>query len=105
MMHLSLDIVGHQSICHHYVLVVRDLMSTMLSMSCIKGGFIYKRHDNVRDLLANLLKEVCHNVQVEPHLQTLTGEVLNGGAHSSDEARLDVSVRSFGKRGNVHFMM
>ena len=61
----------------------------------MKGGFIYKRHDDVRDLLANLLKEVCPDVQVEPHLQTLTGEVLNGGANSSDEARLDVSVRSF----------
>ena len=64
-------------------------------MSCMKRGFIYKRHDSVRDLFANLLKEVCHDVQVEPHLQTLTGEVLNGSANSSDEARLDVSVRSF----------
>ena len=64
-------------------------------MSRMKGGFIYKRHDDVRDLLANLLKEVCHDVQVEPHLQTLMREVLNGGADSSDEARLDVSVRSF----------
>ena len=65
------------------------------AMSCMKRGFIYKRHDDVRDLLANLLKEVCHDVEVEPHLQTLTGELLNGGANSSDEARLDVSVRSF----------
>ena len=72
-------------------------------MSCMKGGFIYKRHDDVRDLLANLLKEVCHDVQVEPHLQTLTGEVLNGGANASDEARLDVSVRSFWQRGQRAF--
>ena len=64
-------------------------------MSFMEGGFIDKRHDDVRDLLANLLKEVYHDVQVEPHLQTLTGEVPNGGANSSDEARLDVSVRSF----------
>ena len=69
----------------------------------MKGGFIYKRHDDVRDLLANLLKEMCHDVQVEPYLQTLTGEVLNGGANSSDEARLDVSVRSFGQRGQRAF--
>ena len=100
-MHSALDIVGHQSTCHHFVLVVRDLMSTMLS--CMKGGFIYKRRGDVRDLLANLLKEVCHDVQVEPYLQTLTGEVFNGGGNSSDEARLDVSVRSFWQRGNVHF--
>ena len=72
-------------------------------MSCMKGGFNYKRHDDVRDLLANLLKEVCHDVQVEPHLQTLTGEALNGGANSSDEARLYVSVRSFWQWGQRAF--
>lgn len=72
------------------------------AMSCMTGGFIYKRHDDVRDLLANLLKDVCHDVQVEP-IQTLTGEVLNGGANSSDEARLDVSVRDFLQRGQLAF--
>ncbi|CAH3037584.1 unnamed protein product [Pocillopora meandrina] len=34
---------------------------------------------------------ICHDVEVKPHLQTLTGEVAN----SSDKARLDVSARNF----------
>ena len=73
------------------------------AMSCMKGGFIYRRHDDVRDMLANLLKDVCHDVQVEPHLQSLTGEALTGGANLSDEARLDVSVRGFWQRGQRAF--
>jgi hypothetical protein len=28
------------------------------AMSCMKGGFVYRRHDEVRDMLANLLKDV-----------------------------------------------
>ena len=34
------------------------------AISCMKGGFIYKQHDDVRDLSANLLKEVYHDVQL-----------------------------------------
>lgn len=32
---------------------------------------------DVRDQTAKLLFEMCHDVQVEPHLQSLTGEVLH----------------------------
>jgi len=38
------------------------------ALSCPKGGFPSIRH-NVRDLTAELLTEVCHDVEVEPHLQ------------------------------------
>ena len=54
----------------------------------------------------SLLKDVYHDVEVEPHLQTLTREALNSTASSSDEARLDVSARvALCKEGNVHFLM
>ena len=69
----------------------------------MKGGFAHRRHDEVRDLFASLLKDVCHDVEVEPHLQTLTGEVLTSSANSSDEARLDVSARGFWQRGQRAF--
>ena len=36
----------------------------------MKGGFVHRRHDDVRDLFATLLKDVCHDVEVEPHLET-----------------------------------
>ena len=72
-------------------------------MTCMKGGFVHRRHGEVRDLFASLLKDVCHDVEVEPHLQTLTGEVLTNSANSSDEARLDVSARGFWQRGQRAF--
>ena len=51
-------------------------------MSCMKGGFVHGKHD-VLDLFASLLEDVCHDVEVEPHLQTLTGEVLASSANTS----------------------
>ena len=39
-----------------------------LSMSCKIGGFINIRNNDVRDLTAKLLSEVCYDVQVEPKL-------------------------------------
>ena len=56
----------------------------------------------MRDLFASLLKDVCHDVEVEPHLQPLT-EVLISSANSSDEAGLDASSRSFWQRGQRAF--
>ena len=69
----------------------------------MKGGFVHRRHDEVRDLFASLLKDVCHDAEVEPHLQTLTGDVLTSSANSCDEARLDVSARGFWQRGQRAF--
>ncbi len=51
-------------------------------------------HNNTRDTLANLLREVCHNVKVEPQLQKVNeGDCLNPKTITGDQARLDVSAR------------
>ena len=57
------------------------------ALSCPKGGFPILRHNEIRELTANLLTEVCHKVSIEPDLQPLTGESLRGA--SSIGARLD----------------
>ena len=57
----------------------------------------------MRDLFATLLKDVCHDVEVEPHLETLTGEVLSSSVNSSDEARLDFSAHGFWQKGQKAF--
>ena len=36
------------------------------------------RHNEIRDLTANLLTKVCNDVFIEPDLQPITGEVLTG---------------------------
>ena len=48
------------------------------------------RHNELRDLEAELLNTVCKDVQLEPVLQDVTGEVLNPGANKSADTRLDI---------------
>ncbi len=56
-----------------------------------KGGFPSLRHNEVRDLTARLLTEVCHEVRVEPNLQPITGETLSRAtSNTQDGARLDM---------------
>jgi len=63
------------------------------AFTCPKGGFPILRHNEIRDLTANLLTEVCHDVSVEPYLQPLTGEVLSGPSSiGQDGARLDIAA-------------
>ena len=65
-------------------------------MSCPHGGYPSIRHNEVRDLTASLLREVCNDVVVEPQLQPLEGEILHGRTcNRHDDARLDVSMRGF----------
>ena len=44
------------------------------SFSCPKGGFPSIHHNKIHDLTANLLSEVCQEVEIEPTLQPVTGE-------------------------------
>ena len=63
------------------------------ALSCPKGGFPTIRHNEIRDITASLLTEVCTEVCVEPELQPATPDQLNGAsANSRDGARLDVSA-------------
>ena len=73
-------------------------------MSCKKGGFVSIRHNNLRDLTAKILSEVCNDTEIEPQLQPLTGEVLNNRtANRSNEARLDIRARGVWERGQQAF--
>ena len=54
------------------------------------------RHNEIRDVEAELLSEVCKDVTVEPPLLPITGEQFtNNSANIADDARLDVSAMSF----------
>ena len=58
-----------------------------------KGGFVVQRHNELRDFEAELLNLVCKDVETEPVLQDIMGEVLGRGANTSQEARVDIHVR------------
>ena len=59
------------------------------AMNCKKGGFVMIRHNNVRDLEANLIKTVYNDVEIGPKLQPT----------ENDEARLDIRARGFWRPG------
>ena len=62
------------------------------------------RHDHIRDFEAELLKNVCNDVEIEPPLQSTNGVRLNNGANAKDDARLDVRARGFWRDGqNAYF--
>ena len=67
-------------------------------MSCLKRGFIHRRHDQIRDLLAVAINDVAYDVSTEPALFPLTGEELSRSTNSSDEARVDIAAMGFWQR-------
>ena len=72
------------------------------AMNCLTGGFIHKRHDGIRDVIAKIVNEVAYDVQTEPALQPLTGENLDS-SNDDEEARLDIAARGFWQRGEKAF--
>ena len=65
-------------------------------MTCHMGGFPTIRHNDIRDITATLLTEVCHNVATEPPLIPLMGETFAArSADTDDNARLDIRARDF----------
>ena len=64
-------------------------------MVCPTGGFPTIRHNELRDVTASLLTEVCHNVATEPRLQPRGETLTRRTAISTDDARLDIRARGF----------
>ena len=52
------------------------------AMICKRGGFVIQRHNELRDLEAEMLHMVCNGVEIETVLQDITGEELNRGANT-----------------------
>ena len=45
------------------------------------------RHNELRDMEAELLDTICKDIQIEPVLQDISGQVLNNGANKSGDRR------------------
>jgi len=80
-------------------------MTVEHAFNCSFGGFPSIRHNELWDITASLLSEVCHNVRTEPPLQPLSGEQFHSRSGNSEEgARLDISAESFwGQNGKIAF--
>ena len=74
------------------------------AFSCMKGGFVIQRHNELRDITADLLADVCCDVCVEPPLNQLTGETFQlRTANISADAKLDISARGVWTRNQRAF--
>ena len=66
------------------------------ALSCPRGALPIICHNEIRDLTASVLTEVCHDVRVEPVLQPITHETMSAAtANTSDGARLDIAMNGF----------
>ena len=75
--------------------VCGDIFDVDHAMICKKGGFVIQRHNELRELEAELLSTECKDVQVEPVLQQITGETLNRGANRAPRCPLEHSRTRF----------
>ena len=74
------------------------------ALSCSSGGFPSLRHNEIRDMTAEMMSTVTSCVGVEPELQPLSGEVLTQKtANRQDGARLDVRSMGFWERSQAAF--
>ena len=63
------------------------------------------RHDEVRDVTASMLREVCRDVSTESILLALDGEHMRyRTANTVSKARVDISARGFWTRRQRAFM-
>ena len=75
------------------------------ALNCAKGGYISLRHNEIRDITAELMTEVCKDVQVEPKFTELSGERFPlKSTNIENDSRLDISARSLWGRGTKAYI-
>ena len=45
------------------------------ALHCANSGYTHLRHNEIRDVFAKLMDDVCHDVQIEPKLQSLDAKI------------------------------
>ena len=61
------------------------------TLNCRLGGYVTMRHNNIRNLEAHLLSDVCKDIKIEPELLPI-GNNRTLSTNIADKARLDVSA-------------
>ena len=62
------------------------------TLTCKHGGHTIFRHDRIKHTNAEFMKQVCHDVQIEPELIPIENIGYISG-NTSERARLDISAR------------
>ena len=103
----------HDAVCLRYGFQLDGLPPTCVcgegmtmdhAMTCPSGGYPIARHNEIRDVIAEVLREVVHDVEIEPKLLPYADEDLTGKTtNRSVEARLDIRARGFWTRQQEAF--
>jgi len=64
-----------------------------ITASCKLGGYTKMRHNSVRDSEAQIMREVCRDVQIELTLLPINENDYERKVNTTDNASLDISVR------------
>ena len=83
--------------------VCEDSFNLQHALSCPKGGLVITRHNELRNLTAEMLGKICKKVVIEPLLRPLMGEEVPKFSNSSNQARADVSTRGLWINGQTAF--
>ena len=67
-----------------------DINHTLI---CKSGGYVIFRHNKMRDTEAELLREVCRDVRIEPELMPMEPITFERNGNNAEKARLDISAR------------
>ena len=61
------------------------------TLNCKLGGYVNMRHNGIRNMEADILKEICKDVKIEPELLPV-GNTEFAGSNVAEKASLDVSA-------------
>jgi len=70
-----------------------EINSVDHSLICKLGGYTLMRHNSVRDSEAQIMREVCRDVQTESTLLPINENDYERKVNNADNARLDISAR------------
>ena len=96
---------GPSPIAHPYAYVCSCSFTVDHAMICQRGGLIMQRHNEIRDLGAELLDMVCYDVAIEPTLQPLAGWSSIGERIQDQMSALMCNVVDSGRDNGPPFLM
>ncbi len=68
------------------------------ALSCSTGGYVARRHNNLRDFFGRMLSEISYNVRCEPVLAPIDQQ-----ADPHERSRLDIAATGFWRFGQNAF--
>ena len=79
------------------------MYETIHALNCKRSGFVTISHINIRNYETNLLAKIHTDLETEPSLQPIEGEIING--IPGDNARPNVRARGVWRDGQNAFLI